>query len=223
MMRYLTPFFLLGTVGCSALSIDELSGAEELLISTISSEEEGFVNHRMAAEENAPEQDRPKMFRECKRGDFFEQVLARYDENANQELDESESEVVKADREEHGTRNIGKLRRLMNMLLWVYDSDGDDELSAAERESLFADFDQRCETIHANILADFDADGDGELSDEEKQAAHDAMKEKRSEHGKKSWGEKPDGPGEKPQEGELPKFAQEFDADSNGELSEGDV
>lgn len=59
----------------------------------------------------------------------------------------------------------------MRRMMWVYDVDGDGELSEAERAALESDLAARCANLQAELLADFDADGDGELSEAELDAA----------------------------------------------------
>lgn len=128
------------------------------------------------------------------------------------------------------------------LMLLVYDLDGDGDLSSTEQAELEADFSARCAALHARLLEDFDADGDGELSAEEEEAARAALEaryeEMAGEHrGPPPGGEPPEGAaGEGPPEGAEgaegevdhchrgpPPHMVEFDLDGDGELSESEL
>jgi hypothetical protein len=67
-------------------------------------------------------------------------------------------------------------------MLFIYDVDGDGELSDEEKAELQADLTAGCEARQAALLAEFDADDDGALSEEELEAAraaHEAEREAR--------------------------------------------
>jgi len=219
MLRFLSPLVLM--LGCNSFSPEtELNAEEELFMKTISAEEDNLV------QDVEDEMEGPNLFRECNRGSFFEKAFERYDSNADRELQQAESDQVLEERPERKRHKMKRMRKMMDLLLWVYDIDQDGSISETERQDLFADFDERCENMHARLLAEFDLDGDGELSDEEKEAVRAMMEEKRSEHRAKREEnrENREENGEREQGlfagDQLPKFAQEFDLDENGEISD---
>ena len=220
-MFRLSPFILLAAIGCNAaLETDELTAQEELLIQTISAEEENIIQGMEEGMEG------PQLFGQCKRAEFFAKKLQQFDFNSDSELQEEEVDEIKEHHKGKGKHKARRLRKLMNMLLWVYDVDQDGELSDSEKEELFADFDARCEAMHAQLLEEFDVDGDGELSDSEKLAAEEAIQARHEEHKaerearkEEMGGEGKEGCDKKGEREGLPRFADEFDLDENGEIS----
>jgi hypothetical protein len=137
----------------------------------------------------------------------------------------------------------------MHMLGLIYDLDADMELSDIERDTLFADFELRCEAIHEQLIADFDVDGDGELDETEKEEAraaieaeHEARREEMEARRDEMEGDAPQD-GERPEEGAegmeggqeggergemgppegVPPFAESYDTDGDGELSDAEL
>lgn len=217
--------FLLSTFACSSLDgPTDLNAEEQLLLDTVSAEEEGLAKGGFS-EPDA--EDRPPMFRECDPAGLFAEKKAEWDRDASGDLDEEEAERCEREREgpptgEAAGRPEGggpedMRRHHMRILGLIYDTDRSGDLSDEELEVLFEDFELRCEALHDRVLEDFDADGDGELSDEEREAARDAIEAEREERlaeheaRKAEMEEKPEG---------LPPFLQDYDVDGDGELSD---
>jgi hypothetical protein len=175
------------TVACGSDTL--LTAQDELLLSAISGEEDYLSSAREASgeqgeapadmgEEERAEGDRqgpPPMFRECDALGTYTGLFSAYDENEDGELGAPEQDEVMD--EQQGPQK-GPRDHLLGMLRVVYDVDADGQFSEAERATLLADFTERCENIHAQVLAEFDADGDGELNDEEQEAARTAHQER---------------------------------------------
>lgn len=217
------------TLACSGL--DSLDATDQLTLKAISGEEEGLAENGMADPDDSASEHAP-LFRECDPAGLFQELKDQADTDGDGEL--SNAEERECTRGEEGGRPEGEEgmggppggidRHRMMMLGFIYDADDSESLDEDERETLFSDFEQRCESLHARILEDFDADGDGELSDEEKEAAHEAieaereerhaeMEEQMEERGRPdevSRGERPD----------VPPFATDYDVDGDGELSD---
>ena len=218
MLKKLSPLVFL--IGCNAFTAqDNLTAEEEIFMRTISAEEDNLVQ---SVEDDM---EGPKLFRECNRSDFFEKALNEYDTNGDQSLQDSEGETMLEQRPKKSKHKMKRMRKMMDLLLWVYDIDQNGSLSETERQELFADFDVRCEAIHDRLLSEFDVDGDGQLSETEMEAIREVMKQKREEHRAQRDGERPEKEqGERTEEQDgLPKFAQEFDVDGDGELSEAEM
>ncbi len=182
------------TVACGAEN--GLSAEDELLLSAISGEEdylsgaqtisgEGMMPGEAGDEATRAEGDRqgpPPMFRECDAAGTYTGLFSAYDENQDAALQDGEAERVM---DEQAGRGGGPRDHLLMMLRVVYDLDQDGQFSEDEKAALLSDFTVRCETIHANVLAEFDADGSGDLDEAEAQAARDAhiarMEEARAE------------------------------------------
>ncbi|MFT3711710.1 MAG: calcium-binding protein [Archangium sp.] len=107
-------------------------------------------------------------------------VLARYDANGNGQLDRPELAALRADLIDRGgfaaRFAIAHRRHVLRRLAWVFDDNGDGQLSADERTALIDALQARCERIKANVIARFDANGDGSLDQTERQAAKDALR-----------------------------------------------
>lgn len=108
-----------------------------------------------------------------------QRVLARYDANANGQLDPSEVQALKADLADRSLAvrfGVAHRRHVMRRLHWVFDENADGQLSADERTALVDALEARCERIKAQVLARFDANTDGRLDETERQAAKDALR-----------------------------------------------
>ncbi len=225
------------TLACSGLT--SLDATDQLMIDAISGEEEAFVAKGLYDEEAQPDEQTEEvapLFRPCDPAGLFEDLKADADTDADGELSNPEERSCNA---EHKGRERGPL---MEMLGMVYDLDQSHELDESERETLFEDFEARCEAIHARVLEDFDADGDGELNEEEKESARAALEEereaRRAEHeaameeqgGPPEQGQQGEGPpegaegtdGERPsmEERGIPPWAASYDVDGDGQLSD---
>lgn len=233
------------TFGCADLT-DEVSAMEELLVSSISGAEDGMSGEsgaRMSDDgsgsdvsEGGDRSKAPPMFRTCDAEGTFIGMFDAYDADASGTLEGGETDDVMR---EHAGSGGGEERakqgpphgprhHFLHLLRVVYDTDRSGEFEQSELDVIFADFTERCEAIHAEVLAEYDADGDGTLSEDEKAAARDGhiaqkdadrdeMEACRDEMG----GERPEEMGARPEEGEPPfgPLEQEFDADGDGALS----
>lgn len=107
-------------------------------------------------------------------------VLARYDANGNGQLDRPELAALREDLIDRGgfaaRFAIAHRRHVLRRLAWVFDDNGDGQLSSDERTALVDALEARCERIKANVVARFDANGDGQLDQAERQAAKDALR-----------------------------------------------
>lgn len=146
----------------------------------------------------------PPLSMDCSLPAFEERVLTSYDTDEDGALSTDEHEGLAADFEGDEPRGDGPPpdggappdgaqdgpppppfgahghgRRMLEMLIWVYDTDGDEALSTDERAVLSDDLNARCEARQARLLADFDVDADGTLSDPELSAAQAALDEER--------------------------------------------
>lgn len=114
---------------------------------------------------------------ECSLARLRERVGARYDENEDGVLDESERAAIRSDVEANPERagSLQEHRRLRRAVgkrvRFVYDADRSQSLEAAEREALRSDLQARCRARQARLLAAHDVDGDGALSDAERSLA----------------------------------------------------
>jgi len=242
------------TFGCADLT-DEVSAMEELLVSSLSGAEDnmsGETGARMADDgsggadgggaEGGDRAKAPPMFRECDAEGTFVGLVDAYDADESGMVDGEEVEDV--EREHAGPKKGGPRQHFLHLLRVVYDTDRSGEFEDAEMDVIFSDFTERCENIHAAVLAEYDADGDGELSESEKEAARDGhiaqMEAERaemeacretcerpegSEGGRPEGGDRGEGgegmgPGGEPPFGPL---EQEFDADGDGALSEAEL
>ncbi|MFO0598899.1 MAG: calcium-binding protein [Myxococcaceae bacterium] len=108
-----------------------------------------------------------------------QRILARYDANANGQLDRDELAALRSDLADKGgfAARFGVLHRrhVLRRLAWVFDENDDGQLSADERTALIDALHARCERIKANVLAHFDANGDGQLDETERAAAKAAL------------------------------------------------
>ena len=136
MLKKLSPLVFL--IGCNAFTAqDNLTAEEEIFMRTISAEEDNLVQ---SVEDDM---EGPKLFRECNRSDFFEKALNEYDTNGDQSLQDSEGETMLEQRPKKSKHKMKRMRKMMDLLLWVYDIDQNGSLSETERQELFADFDVR--------------------------------------------------------------------------------
>lgn len=231
--------------GC-AVDDDVLSAEDELTLSAISGAEE--VMSRTGADSDAStysntwseegEADRPPLFRACDADGTFQGIKEGYDADASGALEEGEVMDVmdaRSGREAH--------EEMRRMVVWallsrVYDANDDLRLDADERATLFSDFTERCENLHARLLEDFDSDGDGALSEAELEDMADAMEEKHAECQAEraaggEAGERPAGaegerrgpggePGERPDPRTMVEMmlVDQFDTDADGWLGE---
>ena len=90
--------------------------------------------------------------------------------------------------------------KIMKRIMFIYDLDGDRILNEAERNTILADLDIRCQNITAKVLEHFDADEDGMLNEEERAAAKEAWRAKK--------------------EDKRSAFREAADTNNDGELSE---
>lgn len=220
------------TLACS--NLNGLDATDSLTVKAISGEEEGLASGGMADPDGEASEHAP-LFRECDPAGLFEKLKDEADTDGDGEL--SMGEERECTREE-GERPEGEEggrggpsggpggidHHRMMMLGFIYDADDSESLDDSERDTLFEDFQVRCESLHARILEDFDADGDGELSEEEKEAAREAIEaaheERRAEMEEQmEERERPDevSRDERP---DVPPFAVDYDVDGDGELSD---
>ena len=209
-------------MGCA--TEPQLSAQEELIVSTLSGSVEIFNEEVLGSEENAPAADRPGLFQECETDMFFSDLFEAYDADSSLILETAEAEDVHERRAARGAHQSKKLRKLMDLLIWVYDLDADGVFSESEQQDLFADFSERCERLQEKLLEEFDLDQDGTLSEEELAQIED-KKQKKHEHfegekGEKECKKKDKSELKQEEERELPPFALPYDEDKNGELSE---
>lgn len=103
-----------------------------------------------------------------------QRMMRKYDKNNDGELDEEENaayEAAKAKVEERIATWRKKAEERRAELVEKYDTDGDGQLSAAEKQAAR-------EAIRAKQIEKYDTDGDGELSREERRAAWKARRKK---------------------------------------------
>lgn len=108
-----------------------------------------------------------------------QRVLARYDANGNGQLEGPELQALRSDLADRSfaTRlGVAHRRHVLRRLHWVFDENGDGQLSNDERTALVDALEARCERIKAQVLARFDANADGQLDEAERQAAKDALR-----------------------------------------------
>jgi len=120
-------------------------------------------------------------------------------------------------------------------ILKQFDTDGDGQLSDAERTAAKAAHEQRRADGRQRMLERFDADGDGQLSDSERREAHQSFQGQRSQ-GPRGQGDRLEGPRDQdgtihgrrgqpaqfgdPQRPSREQILRHFDADGDGQLSE---
>ena len=233
---------LLLTLACSGLG-GALDAEQQLILSAVSGEEEAFAKDGFAEPDASEEvSERAPLFRDCDPAGLHAELRDDADADDDGELSDREEKECSG---EGGPHEKDRQVR-MHMLGLIYDLDGDLELSETERDTLFADFELRCEAIHDQLIADFDADGDGELNETEKddaraaiEAEHEARRaEMEARRDEMDGGEGPPEDGERPDEeggmeggdrGEMgppegvPPFAESYDADGDGELSDAEL
>lgn len=216
-MKYLLllPLFACGTAASS------LSAEDELTLSATTGGEEAVSGGTMSPSA-IPTSERPDPFRTCDAEGGFEELFARYDADADGQLDAVEEGDVE-DARERGREEMGMVMAQWAMLVTIYDTDGDGAISETERAELLSDFTARCEALQARLIADFDTDGDGALSGAEQDAARAAIEAEMEEHrGERPEGEPP-GPPPEGMDGAPPvppPLLDEFDADGDGALSD---
>lgn len=177
MRSTLLVILALSLTACSASEYG-LSGDTELLLSATSGAEEGYASRSgYAATTPVDDADQPPLFRECDAEGNFLGLMERYDADGDGQLRPPEEEAVTDAHAGRDPREEQMVQDRWHMLGLIYDLDGDGELSDSERATLFEDFTLRCESLHAQILADFDADGDGVLSEEEQATAEATIRE----------------------------------------------
>lgn len=102
-------------------------------------------------------------------------------------------------RPDHVRQRDAMIRRLRE----TADTDGDGDISEAERAAMEKRAKAMRKRSHKEILKRFDKDGDGKLSDEEKQAARDHAKKRRQQMRK--------------------RIVEKFDEDGDGKLSDAEL
>ncbi|MBM74944.1 MAG: hypothetical protein CMK59_06060 [Proteobacteria bacterium] len=222
-MKKYSPIIAILMMGCTAQP--QLSAQEELIVSTLSGSVEVFNEDVLGSDENAPESERPGFLQECETEIFFNDLFDSYDVDMSARLEIEESERVHERRKSRGGEQSKKLRKLMDLLLWVYDLDADGELSEEERQDLFTDFSERCDVLQEKLLEEFDLDEDGVLSEDELAAIEDEKREKTAEHeaskgDKECKKEKSSSEYLEKEDIGLPPFAKAYDEDQNGELND---
>jgi Ca2+-binding EF-hand superfamily protein len=155
--------------------------------------------------------------RVCDAGVSYDELFGMYDADGDGDLDAGEQDAVFGARDDRPDPEAMLAMGWWMMLLAVYDLDGDEALSSDERATLLDDFTTRCDTLQAQLLADFDADGDGELDDEEEEAARAALEADMADM--PAPGEPPREP--PPEPGSFPPpLLDEFDTDGDGAMSD---
>ena len=210
------------------------------------------------------EEAAPELERSCAMADVRARVIARYDGDQDGELSEAERGEMgdmggppprrEGDGErggpreggergeggpgadgERGERPKGPHGQRFQELMRIYDFDRSHSLEDAEKATLEADLEIRCDNRQLKLLADFDADQDGELSDAEHETARETIHaEREARHLARVAEVDADADGEvSEEEHEAAREAHEerceegkeraveaFDADGDGELSE---
>jgi Ca2+-binding EF-hand superfamily protein len=217
--RFVIALALAGCAGGSAGSAED-----QIAMYAISSEDaraSGDSTEAAVAESFAA----PRPMGECDPRGAFAETFGRFDHDGDGAIEGEESDEVDEELGPRDEAHRGPREAMWELLSTVYDTDGDGELSEAERDVMLGDFAIRCEALHEQLLADFDADGDGELSEAEMEAAREAMPEAPEGHegppmGEEGECERPDGP---PPEGDTSPLVAEFDADADGALSDSEL
>ncbi len=254
-MRASLSFVCLAALTLSAcdgdLGVDALSAENELLLTALSGEEESLsrsddgdsaYGDPMGDDAGG---DRPPLMRECDAEGTYTGLFSDYDADASGDFSEEERGEVEEARD--GRDQHEQMRRVFafTIIHRIYDADDDQELSDSEKETLFADFSERCEVLHDRLVDEFDADGDGELSEDELQTAGDTLKERHEERREECESESPmadeassgeppsEGMGEGPPggEGEPPDprdmvdqlLLEDFDSNGDGEWSDDEL
>ena len=191
-------------------SASTLSAEDELLLTALSGEEEALSRSPEGAEGDSAYADpmsdeaggdRPPLMRECDAEGTYTGLFSAYDGDASGALEAPEEEQVAEARGERGPEE--DLRRVIafTVIQRVYDANDDQQLSESERNTLFADFTERCEVLHDRLVEDFDTDGDGVLSDSELQAAEEELHAREEERRAECEAEDPMGGAGGPPEG----------------------
>ena len=145
----------------------------------------------------------------CSFDQIKKRVRKRFDRNKDGDIDPSEQEEMDAsydDGEETDDDQDGEVRRhkpgkslrdradkkrprhrhhKLRRIRWIYDADNSRSLDDAEKATLRADIEARCQNIRARLLEQFDTDEDGTLSEEApmKQNAPNARTERTNSPG----------------------------------------
>lgn len=175
-----------------ALTQDELAVGEAASALTVAEEGNELSQEALVAEspdevaqdadDSAALPDEPAGDGVCDFRARRQQVLARYDANGNQRLDPAERQTLRSELSQ-SERLMARFAvrhraRALPRLHWVFDANGDHQLSEDERTAMIDALEARCERIHARVLATFDADHDGALSEPERAQAKAAARAK---------------------------------------------
>ncbi|HYI00672.1 calcium-binding protein [Hyalangium sp.] len=188
----------LGTVACNAAMTDQELALGEAASYVVASEESGDIGGDAVADADAaaldsftteavdtvtvaPVDDGSPCDFSARR----QQVLEKYDDNQNGQLDRAELRELRADIGEGGParQRLAQLGRRARhqafwRVRWAFDEDGSRSLSTEERSALVDAMEARCERLRAERLEQYDANGDGQLDEAERQAARDAVRAK---------------------------------------------
>jgi hypothetical protein len=128
--------FSLLVVGCSAVA-DLIPAEGEVLLASVTGSEEALAAEGSFASVSAqPEADRPDPMRECDGASTYEAVFGRYDADADGALDALETEEVRSERAFRAEDESRRVRHQWELLVLLYDVDGDGTLGESERATL---------------------------------------------------------------------------------------
>lgn len=164
-----------------ALSQDELATGEAAAALTASDEGEQLTQEAVAVEAPAEvaqgaddavalDEEAPPAF--CDFEGRRQQVLATYDADHDGRLGAAERQTLRSELTQ-GERLLARFAvrhraRALPRLHWVFDADGDHQLSPDERTAMIDALQARCERLRDRALATADANHDGRLDESER-------------------------------------------------------
>lgn len=169
---------LTGEAAARLTASEEGAGADDAVVAATDTELASFADEEAEGAQAVP----AEAGEVCDFSARREQVLREYDTDGSGRLERDELRALKEDLglvRPRFARLGWRLRHwAFGHVRWVFDEDGDHQLSTEERTALVDALEARCNRIRANVLARYDADGDGRLSETERAAARQDRRER---------------------------------------------